>query len=303
MFEQKKQYGVQIAEKITNEIDQSDYLIAIVTQNAQGSASVNQELGYAQGSNIDIIPMVERGARKGVLTYGIERSEFSKANFKSKCVEIRKYILNNGPKSTRDKKRVAESAYYRKTLEHSIYFFLKSVYYRFNVSGDNMPGLIDYGYIDISKAHIERIEKFFSREKTELVNHMSKMSFEMYRKLDSELMLCKKQITDAERFSHEKLTQKEKEPITKLKENIRLMNENDLNVGQYCEDNYDQKPSREFTNCCGMKQFDLYKTEIQGHLGWILCDLRKIISLMTELALLFLEYRVLFGETAFKSAT
>ena len=303
MFEQKKQYGVQIAEKITNEIDQSDYLIAIVTQNAQGSASVNQELGYAQGSNIDKIPMVEKGARKGVLTYGIECPGFSKANFKSKCVEIRKYILNNGPKSARDKKRVAESAYYRKTLEYSIYSFLKSVYYRFNVGGDNMPGLIDYGDIDMSKAYIGRIEKFFRREETELVNHMSKMSFEMYRKLDSELMLCKKQITDAERFPHEKLTQKEKDPITKLKENIRLMNENDLDAGQHCEDTYDQKPSREFTNCYGMKQFDRYKADIQGYLELILLDLRKIISLMTELAMLFLEYRGLFGETAFKSAT
>ena len=303
VFEQKKQYGIQIDKKITNEIDHSDYLIAIVTQNAQESASVNQELGYAQGNNIDKIPMVEKGAAKGVLTYGNECTEFSKANFRNKCVEIRKYILSNGPKSARYKKRVIESAYYRKTLEHNIYFFLESVYYRFNVGGDNMSGLVDYGHLDISKTYIGRIEKFFNKEETELVNHMSKMSFEMYEKLDSELMLCKKEITDAERFPHEKLTQKEKEPITKLKENLRLMNENDLNVGQYCEDTYDQKPSREFTNCYEIKQFDLYKARIQRHLKWILYDLQKIILLMTELAMIFLEYRGLFGETAFKSAT
>ena len=156
------QYGVQIDKKITNEIDQSDYLIAIITQNTQGSASVNQELGYAQGCGIDKIAMVEEKAKKGVLTYGTECSEFSKIDFKDKCMNVKKYILNNGPKFTRDKQLIAESAYYRYEIEYIVFFFLNSVYYRFNINGDNSTDLI--GNYDESKPYIRQIEKFFSNQ-------------------------------------------------------------------------------------------------------------------------------------------
>ena len=299
VFEQNVQYGMQIDKKITNEIDQSDYLIAIITQNTQGSASVNQELGYAQGCGIDKIVMIEEDAKKGVLTYGTECSEFSKINFKNKCIDVKRYILDSGPKFTRDKQLVAESAYYRYQVEHIVFFFLNSVYYRFNISGNNMPGLI--GNCDESKPYIRQIEKFFSKRDAELVNHMSKINFEMYGKINSDLMLCKKQIINAERFPHEKLTQMEKEPITELKENIRFVDENYLDVEQYCRDNHNRK-SFHFTNCHGMKQSDRYD-EIQLQLRFILTDLQKIISLTIKLATLFLEYRTVFGQHAFKDAT
>ena len=299
VFEQNIQYGIQIDKKITNEIDQSDYLIAIITQNTHGSASVNQELGYAQGCGIDKIAMVEEKAKKGVLTYGTECSEFSKIDFKDKCMNVKKYILNNGPKFTRDKQLIAESAYYRYEIEYIVFFFLNSVYYRFNINGDNSTGLISN--CDESKPYIRQIEKFFSKRDAELINHMSKIDFEMYGKINSELMSCKEQITNAERFPHEKLTQMEKESITELKENVRLIDKNYLDVEQYCRDNYNQK-SFYFTNCHGMKQLDRYK-EIQRHLRFILNDLQKIILLMIKLAMLFLEYRKVFGQHAFKNAT
>ena len=299
VFEQNMQYGMQIDEKITNEIDQSDYLIAIITQNTQGSASVNQELGYAQGRGIDKIVMIEEKAKKGVLTYGAECSEFTKINFKDKCTDVKKYILDNGPKFTRDKQLIAESAHYRYEIEHIVFFFLNSVYYRFNISGDNSPGLISN--CDESKPYIRQIEKFFNKRDAELVNRMAKINFEMYGKINSDLTSCKEQITSAERFPHEKLTQIEKEPITELKENIRLVGENYLDVEQYCRDTYNQKLFH-FTNCHGMKQSDRYD-EIQRQLRFILNDLQKIISLTIKLAMLFLEYRKVFGQRAFKNAT
>ena len=290
---------MQIDKKITNEIDQSDYLIAIITQNTQGSASVNQELGYAQGYGIDKIAMVEEKAKKGVLTYGTECSEFSKINFKDKCTDVKKYILNSGPKLTKDKQLIAESAYYRHEIEYIVFFFLNSVYYRFNISGDNSPGPI--GNDDESKPHIRQIKKFFSKQDAKLINHMSKIDFGMYGKINSELMLCKEQIINAERFPHEKFAQMEKESIIELKENIQLIDKNYLDVEQYCRDNYNQK-SFYFTNCHEMKQLDRYK-EIQRHLRFILNDLKKIILLMIKLAMLFLEYRKVFGQHAFKNAT
>lgn len=301
MFEQKKRYGIQIIEKITCEIDEADYLVAIITQNTQESASVNQELGYAQGRGIEKIAMVEDKTKKGFMIYGSECCDFSKTNFKDKCVEIRKYILNEGLKYTRDRELVLESAYYRKVLERAVCFFLNSTYYRFNVGGNYMPGSINYDCIDESKEYIMQIEKFFNRDDGELINHMLKMDFEMYAKLDSELMLCKEQITDAERFPHSKLTQKEKDPITELEESIRYMNDNDLNIGKYCEDNYNQKPSLSFRNYYLMKQFNFYKSSIQQDLGRVLDDIRKIIFSMTKLAMIFMEYREVFGGIAFKS--
>ena len=158
--------------------------------------------------------------------------------------------------------------------------------------------------VQISRNTLQKakyLQKFFIRDDGELINHMSKMNFEMYAKLDSELTLCKERIKDAERFPHSKLTQKEKDPIIELKESILRMNDNDLNVGKYCEDNYDQKPSLSFTNYSLMKQFNLYESNIQQYLGWVLDDIRKIIFSMTKLAMIFMEYREVFGGIAFKS--
>ena len=45
VFEQNIRYGMQIDKKITNEIDQSDYLIAIITQNTQGISICKSGIG------------------------------------------------------------------------------------------------------------------------------------------------------------------------------------------------------------------------------------------------------------------
>lgn len=99
IFEEKKRYGIQIDRKITDEIDESDYLVAIITIHSKESASVNQELGYAQGKGLQKIPMMEKGSEKGFLVYGSENIEFTLENFKNKCVEICRYIIKNGPKN------------------------------------------------------------------------------------------------------------------------------------------------------------------------------------------------------------
>lgn len=96
LAEEKKEYDLLIRDKIRNEIEESDYVVAIVTNNAKESASVNQELGYALGNNIPIIIMLEEEAKVGVLTYGIEPEEFTRENFVEHCKNVRTHILEKG---------------------------------------------------------------------------------------------------------------------------------------------------------------------------------------------------------------
>lgn len=57
-------FEVDISQKIIKEIKSSHYLVAIVTKNTIQSASVHQELGFAQGIKKPRIPMIEKGAKK-----------------------------------------------------------------------------------------------------------------------------------------------------------------------------------------------------------------------------------------------
>lgn len=96
LAEEKKDYDLLIRDKIRLEIESSDYVVGIVTNQAKESASVNQELGYALGKNIPILIMIEKNASSGVLTFGIEPEEFERINFKIHCENIRKFILDKG---------------------------------------------------------------------------------------------------------------------------------------------------------------------------------------------------------------
>ena len=96
VYEDKQKLGKAIDKKITDEIVQSDYLIAIITDDSLSSASVNQELGYELGKNIPNLIMIEKNASSVVLTFGIEHEEFERINFKIHCENIRKFILDKG---------------------------------------------------------------------------------------------------------------------------------------------------------------------------------------------------------------
>lgn len=113
MAQRVKEYELIIREKIRNEIENSDYVVAIITQDTRASASVNQELGYAQGKGIPIIIMLEKEAKVGVLTYGIETEEFERITFNDSCENIKKYLdaRNNKKKSSIDGNWLKDHAY------------------------------------------------------------------------------------------------------------------------------------------------------------------------------------------------
>ena len=98
MAQRKPDFEIEISDKITREIQNSDYLVAIITESAKQSPSVHQELGYAQGTKTMKIPMVEENATKGVLLEGKDTFDFERNNFHDACKKVLDHILKNGPR-------------------------------------------------------------------------------------------------------------------------------------------------------------------------------------------------------------
>ena len=99
LAERKKPYDSLVRDKIMKSIQNSDYLIAIITKEASRSASLNQEIGYALGSKVPVIIMRERNADHGVLTYGLQDEEFTRENFERPCENVIGYIIQNGSRN------------------------------------------------------------------------------------------------------------------------------------------------------------------------------------------------------------
>ena len=98
LAERIKEYDLLIRDKIRQEIENSDYVIGIITNESKSSASLNQELGYALAANIPVVLLVEKGVPYGVLTHGKETEEFTRENFTKNCNNVLDYILEKGPR-------------------------------------------------------------------------------------------------------------------------------------------------------------------------------------------------------------
>ncbi|MCV0431477.1 toll/interleukin-1 receptor domain-containing protein [Nitrosopumilus sp.] len=96
LAEKSPEYDLLIRDKIRKEIEDSDHMVAIITNNAKESASVNQELGYALREGINPIIMIEKDATVGVLTHGIEPEIFQRDNFDEHCNKVRNFLLQKG---------------------------------------------------------------------------------------------------------------------------------------------------------------------------------------------------------------
>ena len=71
--------GESLSGKIEKQIEKSDCVLVILTDEGTRSDSVNQEIGYAKGKKL-IIPLVEKGKRVGALLQGIEYIRFDPAD-------------------------------------------------------------------------------------------------------------------------------------------------------------------------------------------------------------------------------
>ena len=108
LAEKKKEYDLLIRDKIRKEIQNSDHMVAIVTNNARESASVNQEIGFALREGIKPVIMLEKNAKLGVLIHGIEPEEFTKENFGQHCTIVRDFILKKGRRQKIDEEQMKE---------------------------------------------------------------------------------------------------------------------------------------------------------------------------------------------------
>ena len=88
------QYGYLLSKKIQENIQKSMAVVVILTENSISSASVNQEIGYALGLGMTIIPLVSEKVKNkiGVLIKDVEGAIFVEGNFEEKCEEIAKFI-------------------------------------------------------------------------------------------------------------------------------------------------------------------------------------------------------------------
>jgi len=96
LAETRRKYDKLIRDKIIAEIKNSDHMIAILTENTFDSASVNQELGYALREGISPVIMLEKNAKQGVLTFGIDPEEFTKDTFLESCKKVLVHIKEKG---------------------------------------------------------------------------------------------------------------------------------------------------------------------------------------------------------------
>ena len=93
LAEKNPEFGKDIGKKIEKEISDSDCLVAIYTNKAKGSASVNHEIGYARGKHVRIIIMLEKGVTPPILLAPKEAEEFTRENFEEHCKRVRTFLL------------------------------------------------------------------------------------------------------------------------------------------------------------------------------------------------------------------
>lgn len=94
LAEEDKQYGYILSDKIREAIQDSIVVIVIITKNSIVSPSVNQEVGYALGLGMTIIPLVSEDVKHevGVLLTHVEGEYFLEENFEEKCKNISENI-------------------------------------------------------------------------------------------------------------------------------------------------------------------------------------------------------------------
>lgn len=171
LAENKKEYALQIDEKIQNEIRKSQFLIAVITSESLNSASVNQEIGFALGHGVPVAIMIEKGLiPEGVFTKGRDTEEFTRKNFATHCENITQYVLDyvHGNKNSKkisktDKEWLIENVY------TGLYNALMNVYQRRSFLEEIPPNLWNdlppATRLRVVEPEIEEVFEEYSRER------------------------------------------------------------------------------------------------------------------------------------------
>lgn len=96
LAERTKRYDLLIHDKIRREIEESEWLVAIITKRSRASASVHEEIGYALGRGVRVALMVEKGVKEGgVLVYGQEQEVFAPHEFGASSKRVAESIRDS----------------------------------------------------------------------------------------------------------------------------------------------------------------------------------------------------------------
>lgn len=93
LYDLEAKYDSSLYQKITDAINDSQALIAIITE-GQNSASVHEEIGYSIAKSKSVIIMLEEGADDGVLSHEREKEPFTREDFDSRIHRIIEYLKN-----------------------------------------------------------------------------------------------------------------------------------------------------------------------------------------------------------------
>jgi hypothetical protein len=93
LAQEKLEFGKQLPDKILKAISDSDYVIVLITSNAKESASVQNEIGYTIGKNINIIIMSEEKEYVNPIIGNPEQQIFTRENFEDHCKRVRMFLL------------------------------------------------------------------------------------------------------------------------------------------------------------------------------------------------------------------
>lgn len=94
-------YGNSLPDKLENAIDDSDFLVVILTKNSISSSAVGSEIGYAKKAGKRIIPLVESNVSVPVFLQGKEEARFTSNTLDDACRKITKFV-NTRLKNSKD---------------------------------------------------------------------------------------------------------------------------------------------------------------------------------------------------------
>jgi len=247
MAQRSPDFDIEIADKITREIINSDYLVAIITTISKERPSVHQELGYAQGVKTFKIPLVEkdveRNNEKGVLLEGKDVIPFEKNSFESACAKVLKYVLTKGPRpkySKEDVEYVQKSAHFRHAIRNCLDEFLDSVIYHLRfVSQDNRDLLQSSDFDDRMKV-FKNIFEFVDKETDQLLDIFIHIQLDWFRGINVDFNHLLIDTEEAKKYPYHDLFSQELDAFQKFNKKLSEFEKDDFDIQkdirQYLED-------------------------------------------------------------------
>lgn len=313
MAQKSPDFDIEIADKITREIKNSDYLVAIITKTSKQKPSVHQELGYAQGVETLKIPLIEKDTKIGVLLEGKDRFEFDRASFENSCKQVLEHILRKGPKpkfSKEEENYVQKSAHFRFEIRQHLDDILDSIIYRLQVVPENNRDLVfeDYEkrtklFADILKFFNHDHTKFSNKDNTPIEKHFLKLPLDRFRRFSDEFEQFRADIKETEKLPHNDLFPDELDAYQKFnKTSIGISEENfdiENDVQKYFEVEEIRRMHYDFSEIL-MAHPNMVPTPLKNYLRYKLNSLANITK-----AIILLEQEIdkihqRFGEIALK---